>query len=187
MVNLENVNLMDLQTKYMKEDLTTQALCAALTPQLQQLAVEVGLCLIYSRVAQMNDAVLDELAWSLHIDWYDSSAGLETKRRMIKDAIKIHRYRGTPYAVEQLIEAYFGDGYVQEWFEYGGSPYMFKVVTSNPSVTGDQATQFIKVLNSVKNARSHLEEIIISLTGEMQEYFAGVVQTGDRLQIEQVV
>lgn len=186
-MDLENVDLLSLQTGQMKEDPTTVALCAVLTPQLQQLAEDVNLCLIYSRVNQLDDAILDELAWQFHVDWYDSSAPLETKRRLIKDAIMIHRYRGTPYAVEQLIEAYFGDGYVQEWFEYGGDPYMFKVVTSNPSVTGDQAAQFIKVLNSVKNTRSHLEEIIISLTGEMQEYFAVIVHTGDQLTLEQVV
>jgi phage tail P2-like protein len=186
-LELKDVNLLDLQTSYMKQDITTQALCAALTPQFQQLADEVKACLIYSRVDQLDNAALDELAWSLHIDWYDSSVPLETKRRLVKDAIKIHRCRGTPYAVEQLIEAYFGDGYIQEWFEYGGAPYMFKVITTNSSVTGDLAAQFTKVLDSVKNIRSHLEEIIISLTGEMETYFAGVMHTGDYLTLEQVV
>lgn len=187
MITLENVSLLDLQTGYMKDDPTTKALCLAITPQFRQLADEVKACLIYSRVDQLNDTALDELAWQMHIDWYDAGAELNVKRQLVKDAIMIHRYRGTPYAVEQLVEAYFGDGYVQEWFEYGGDPYMFKVVTSNPSVTGDQAAQFLKVLNSVKNARSHLEEIIISLTGEMQECFADVVHTGDYLTLEQVV
>jgi len=187
MMDLKNVDLIKLQTSYMKNDPTTQALCAALIPQFQQLADEVKACLIYSRVNELDDIALDELAWQMHIDWYDSTAGLETKRQLVKDAITIHRYRGTPYAVEQLISVYFGDGYVQEWFEYGGEPYMFKVITANTSVTGDQAAQFAKVLNSVKNVRSHLEEIIISLTGEMQTYFAGVMHTGDKLTLKQVV
>ena len=187
MLEIKDVNLLDLQTAYMKQDPTTIALCAALTPQFQQLANEVKLCLIYSRVSELDGVTLDELAGQMHVDWYDSSVEINIKRQLVKDAIKIHRYRGTPYAVEQLIGSYFGDGYVQEWFEYGGEPYMFKVITSNVSVTGDQAEQFTKVLNSVKNVRSHLEEIVISLTGEMQTYFAGILQTGDYLTLEQVV
>ncbi len=43
----------------------------------------------------------------------------------------VHTFRGTPYAVEQVIQTYFGDGEVSEWFEYGGQPGMFKVVTTN--------------------------------------------------------
>lgn len=184
MLNLKDVDLLSLQTTHMKKDPTTQALCAALTPQFQQLAEEVKLCLIYSRVAELDHVALDELAWQMHIDWYDKTLDINKKRQLVKKASEVHRYRGTPYAVEEVIKTYFGDGYIQEWFEYGGEPYMFKVITSNPSVTGEQAQQFINVLNSVKNIRSHLEEIIIALSGEMHLYSAGVVHFADFITIK---
>lgn len=186
-MDLTNVDLLGLQTSNMKNDPTTIALCAALTPQFQQLATETRLCLIYARVAELDAPALDELAWQMHIDWYDATADVTIKRQLIKSAIKVHQLRATPAAVEEVIQTYFGDGYVQEWFDYGGLPYMFKVITSNPAVTAELANQFVMALNSVKNMRSHLEEILIALSGEMDLYLGGVVHTGDFLEIRQVV
>lgn len=186
-MNLSNVDLLSLQSSYMKNDPTTIALCQILNPYFQQLAEESKLCLIYARIGELDSDALDELALEFHVDWYDSGSELAIKRQLVKDAIIVHMYRGTPYAVEQVIQTYFGDGYVQEWFEYSGLPYMFKVVTSNPSVTAEQADQFIKVLNSVKNTRSHLQEIIIALSGQMDLYLAAVVHIGDFIEVRQVV
>ncbi|EGW39154.1 phage tail protein I [Desulfosporosinus sp. OT] len=186
-MDLSNVDLLSLQSPYMQKDPTTIALCKALNPQLQQLAAETKLCLIYPRIGELDEPILDELAWQFHVDWYDATADITVKRQLIKTAIIVHMYRGTPYAVEQVIQMYFGDGYVEEWFDYGGQPGMFKVVTSNPTVTAELANQFIKVLNSAKRKSAHLEEILIALDGEFDMYLAGVVHTGDYIQLGQVV
>ena len=186
-VTLSTINLIDLQTSFMKQDITTQGLCSTLNPKFQELSDEVRQALIFSRVGELDDVALDELAWQMHVDFYDATAEIEIKRQLVKNALIIHKTKGTPFAVEKLIQTIFGDGYVQEWFEYGGEPYMFKVITNNPSVTGEDASKFIKILDSVKNIRSHLEEIMIALSGEMNLYIACVVHTGDNLEIRQVV
>jgi len=187
MITLKNVDLLSLQTTHMKQDPTTRAICKALTPQFRQLADEVKACMILVRVRELDSVALDELAWQLHVDWYDANASLEIKRQVIKNALKVHRYRGTPYAIEQVIQDYFGDGYVEEWFEYGGDPYHFRVVTSNPSVTGELTNQFAMAVEKVKNIRSRLEQVIISMSAEMQIYFGNVLHTGDNIIVEQVV
>jgi len=186
-MDLKNINLLDLQSTYMKQDNTTIALCEALNPQFKQLADEVKACLILSRVNELDNAAIDELAWQLHIDWYDANVDLETKKKIVKTSLVVHKYRGTPFAIEEIIRTYFGDGIIEEWFEYGGDPYTFRVITSNSSVTADLATEFTMAVNSVKNIRSHLEQIIIALSGEINFYLAGVVHTGDNYTIEQVV
>lgn len=187
MQDLKNVDLLKLQTKHMQQDPTTQAMCAALSPQFRQVAEEVKNCLIVPRVDELPEEILDALAYELHVDWYDATASIDVKRNLIKNSDKVHMYLGTPYAVEQVVQDYFGDGYVEEWFEYNGQPYHFRVVTSNPSVTGEQANQFAKAVEKVKNLRSRLEQVIISMTGEMQLYFSNVLQTGDYMEIRQVV
>lgn len=185
-MNLENIDLLSLQTSYMKQDPTTIAFCAALNPKFKQLADEVKYCLIYSRINDLDDAALDELAWEMHVDWYDANVDIEIKKQLIKNSIKVHRYRGTPQAVEDLIKTYFGDGYVKEWFDYSGQPFMFKVYTSNPAVTAELANRFTMVLNSVKRKSAQLEEIIITLSGNMDVYYGSIVHTGDFLTIRQV-
>lgn len=187
MVNLKNVDLLNLQTSYMKQDATTNALCSALTPQFRQLADETKACLIFSRIDNLDNVALDELAWQMHVDWYDANADITIKRQIIKKALKVHRHRGTPYAVEQVIQDYFGDGKIEEWFEYGGEPYYFRVITSNKSITGEQADQFIKAVDKVKNLRSVLEQVIISMSADMDIYFGATIHIGDLYSIEQVV
>jgi len=186
-MELSNVDLLSLQSGYMQKDTTTIALCKALTPQFQQLATETKLCLIYARIDDLDEPVIDELAWQMHVDWYDAAADISIKRQLIKTSIIVHMYRGTPYAVEQVIMTHFGDGHVEEWFDYGGEPGMFKVVTANASVTAELAAQFTRILNSAKRASAHLEEIIITLSGEMDVYLGTIVHTGDFIEVRQVV
>lgn len=187
MTDIYSIRFEDILPESLKSDPLVKALAESITPELQAVSGEIIQCILMSRIDYLAEDVVDLLAWQMHIDWYDSAADITIKRQLVKSAYRIHRHRGTPAAVEEVIQIYFGDGYVQEWFEYGGDPYRFKVVTSNPSVTAELANQFISVLNSAKNTRSHLETILIALSGEMNLYFAGIVHTGDFLEIRQVV
>jgi phage tail P2-like protein len=187
MKSLKDIDLLNLQTANMKEDSTTKAICAALNSKYRQMGSDINKCLIYSRIDDLNESLLDELAFEMKIDWYDATANIEIKRQLIRTAPDIKAHLGTPYAVEKVIEIYFGDGYTQDWFEYGGEPGMFKVLTNNSSVTGDKAELFTKVLEKVKRKSAHLEAIIIALSGDMNMYYAGVVHTGDFIEIRQVV
>jgi phage tail P2-like protein len=187
MHDLKNIDLLKLQTKHMQQDPTTQAMCATLTPQLRQVADEVKNCLIIPRVDELPEEILDELAYELHVDWYDATASIDVKRNLIKNSDKVHMYLGTPYAVEQVVQDYFGDGYVEEWFEYGGQPYYFRVVTSNSAVTGELANQFTQAVEKVKRKSTILEQVIVSMSAEMLEYWGMAVQTGDYIEIRQVI
>jgi phage tail P2-like protein len=184
---LNNVELLSLQTGYMQQDSFTKAMCYALTPRFLEVAGEVKTCLIIPNVDYLQEAVLDELAWELHVDWYDAAAPIEVKRNLIKNSDKVHMTLGTPYSVEQVVYDYFGDGNMEEWFEYGGEPYHFRIVTSNPSVTSDMANQFVKAINAVKRGSTILDEVIVDMSAELQLYFANVFHTGDVITIEQVV
>ena len=186
-MDINNIDLLALQTKVMQSDPTTIGLCAALTPQLNMVSNQIDSILIYSNIDELSHEVLDILAWQFRVDWYVSNADIDTKRRLIKNAFKVHKSKGTAYAVEQVVQDMFGDGEVQEWYEYGGQPYHFKVITTNPSVTAELANQFNMVVNAVKRRSTILEQIIISLSAELNIYYAGVVHTGDNLTIRQVV
>lgn len=186
-MELNNVDLLALQSRTMQEDTTTKGLCAALTPQLNLISNETDAILIYSKIEELSSEVLDILAWQFKVDWYIATADIETKRRLIKSAFKVHKTKGTAYAIEQVVQDMFGDGYVTEWFEYGGEPYNFKVITTNPSVTAELANQSNMAVNAVKRKSTVLEQIIVSLSGELNLYFAGVVHEGDISIIRQVV
>lgn len=186
-MDLKNVDLLAMQTGFMQQDPTTRGMCAALTPQFQQIANETKKCLILANIDEQSEEVLDALAVDLHIDWYDPTASIEIKRALVKSSDKVHMYLGTPYAAEQLMEDYFGDGVEEEWYEYGGTPGHYRVITTNPTVTGELATQFMNTLAKVGRKSARLDQIIISMSAELPEYYGFALQTGDFITIEQVV
>ncbi len=170
-MDLSNVNLLQLQSLYMQQDPTTKGLCAAFNAQLLRVSNEVKSCLIYAGVDALNNALLDELAYSMHVDWYDPKASIDTKRTLIKKSIRVHRYRGTPYALEEVIKDYFQDAEIKEWFEYGGDPYTFRVAIRSGVVNSELLERFTMAVNAVKNVRSHMDLVIIFNThGDLAQF-----------------
>ena len=121
-------------------------------------------------VAVANDGPLDEMAWELNIQWYDSTAPIAAKRAVIRNSDRVYAKLGTPYAVEQIVADYFGTGEVREWYQYGGQPHHFKVLSDNPSLVNSNLDLFLKLLRTVKRRSSWLDAILICLTGEMFLY-----------------
>lgn len=180
MMTLENVSLLSLQTSYMRQDPTTVALCAALDEQFRQLGEDVKRVLIYARIWELDDALLDELAWSMHVDGYDAKAGIEEKRRMMKSSLRIHRYKGTVYAVEQVVADVFGeDAEVLEWFDYEGKPYHFKVnvYCKEHGASAADILRAERLILASKNLRSVLERIVLILfsKGTLQVNSAAII------------
>ena len=121
----------------------------------------------------MTEAELDDLAWELNIPWYETNASIAIKREVIKSSDQVHMRLGTKWAVENVIRTYFGNGFVTEWWEYGGEPGHFQVNSSNPSLNNERFNEFLHLLSKVKRASAKLDSVVISLSGELQLY-AGV-------------
>lgn len=115
---------------------------------------------VYAEIDTMPEYALDLLAVELDTQYYDTDLDIESKRRLIKGTLVWYMGAGTPSAVEELVTAVFGEGEVSEWYEYGGEPYYFKILT-NAFLTPDLNEMFAKMIKRVKNARSHLEAIEI--------------------------
>jgi len=186
-MRIRDVDVLALQTKFMQQDVDVQGFSAALTPQFRKLAEEARKVAIYSRINDLPEEVLDVLAWQFSVDWYDPDADLPTKRNAIKEAIEIHRIKGTPAAVQRVVEIYFGDGEVEEWFQYGGQPGYFRVKTSNQEATNEKAALFAKAVNAVKRLSAHLEAVILITSDDLNLYIGGVLHMVEKMTVKQVI
>lgn len=146
------------------------AIAQVIAEQLRKTAGLIKCVLIYSRIDELDEDLVDVLAYDLHVDWYDPDASLEIKRELVKNSIKVHIRLGTPWAVMNVINEYFGYGEMREWWEYGGEPHHFKILSTNPRITSDELDRFMNILNIVKRASSWLDDILITLTGESHVY-----------------
>ncbi len=173
--DIYNVALIELLPPNLRSNVDIIAASQAIDNEFKSLALHIKNCYIYGDIDNVNETILDLLAWEFHTDFYDTSLPEETKREIIKNSLLWHRTKGTPSTIEELITTIFGDGKVQEWFEYGGQPYHFKVITNNSSATTDQVKEFTRAVESVKNLRSKLEVVEVTATDEMNIYFGNAV------------
>lgn len=187
MTNIREVRLIDILPPNIAQDSKVRVAAEALDRELQAITAAIDQCLLLSRIEELVEPAIGLLAWQFHVDFNDAGLPIEQKRVLVKNALFWHRHKGTPAVVEELITALFDEGKVVEWWEYGGEPYKFKIVTHNVAVTNERALEFIRALESVKNARSWLEKVEITLTDDIPLYLAGVVYTGDRVELRQVV
>ena len=116
--------------------------------------------LILPRIDEITDEnLLDLIAWQLHIEGYELATTIEQKISMIKNAFLLHKYKGTPYAIKQVFASLGITAELQEWFQYGGNPYMFKILLD--TVISDEETyiKLVNLINEYKNIRSWLDSI----------------------------
>lgn len=142
-------------------DETIQALGALAAETLARRPEEIRRLLIYPNIDNLDEELLDILAYDFKVDWWDGDYSLEEKRRTLKDSWRVHRMLGTKAAVETAISAIYPNSAVKEWFEYGGRPYYFKLEINATGSNGDLDKQrrVLQRLNYYKNLRSHLDSV----------------------------
>lgn len=166
-MKLSNLDFIRLLPQFMRDDTAVQGLAAGLNEIIPSLSASVEKLSTWDHINDLSEDELDELAWELNILWYDFNATIAVKRDLVLNSDKVWQYIGTKWAVENVIKTYFGNGYIEEWFEYGGEPGRFRVYSSNPSLNADRLSEFLNTLEKVKRASAKLDAIFIALAGEM--------------------
>lgn len=130
-------------------------------------------------VDQVNASALPQLAeqFSLVGDGWELAESDEARRALIKSAIELHRFKGTPWAVREvfrrlgfgeveLIEhigqlSYDGRRSYNGWMVHGdeASWAVYRVVLQERAITNDQATRLRALLDAVAPARCHLASL----------------------------
>ena len=166
-MRLETADILALVPEFMRDDETVRALSAFVNKQIREISRKIKTERVWDQIDQMDDAQLDELAYELDVDWYNSSLPIENKRAIIKVSDMIHSRRGTKWAVEQLISTYFTTGFVSEWHEEGyvnPKPFHFTIYTSSRNVTDQLMQEFQTLAKVAMSARSRMDGVNFSDT-----------------------
>ncbi|QBH95780.1 phage tail protein I [Limnobaculum zhutongyuii] len=139
--------------------------------------LELEVVLVYL-IDLVNSAVFPFLAeqFSLLGDGWELVESDDAKRSLIKGAIELHRYKGTPWAVREVIRR-FGFGEVElieniyDWTLDGsvlldgshvlgdGSAWARYRIILKEAITNDQADNLRKAIIAFTPARSYLESL----------------------------
>lgn len=169
-MRLKDADIVKLLPAWMQEDRSVQAIASGCNAVTKAIDARLRLLSRWNQIDQLSESELDAMAWDLNILWYDSTAPIETKRAVIRNSDRVYAKLGTKYAVEQITTDYFGTGEVREWYEYGGKPYHFKVLSDNPKLVNQNLDFFLSMLGIVKRRSAWLDAILICLTGDMPLY-----------------
>ena len=162
-MKLSELEFIRLLPQFMRDDGAVKGLATGMDLIIPQLSQSIEYLTTWDQIDNLSEAELDDLAWELNILWYELDADIEIKRDVIKNSDRVYQHLGTKWAVENVVNSYFGNGYVKEWFEYDGQPGRFRVYTSNPDVTGIKLQSFLNLLQKVKRASAKLEAVYLEL------------------------
>lgn len=168
MREIELVTLKELLPSLIASDPAVLAAAEAIDAELRKATLSIAGVSLIPRIREIaNSAIIDLLAWQFHCDFYDPAYSLEKRRSLVAKSIDWHTRKGTPSAVEEVVTAAFSDGQIEEWFDWGGEPYWFRVTTEDPLEDEQAITDLIEAIWSVKNTRSWLDGIytLMQLTG----------------------
>lgn len=155
--------MMDSFPLALQKDPKMVALAHSIANVLEQRLDEINLGQIYTRIDQLPEDLLDILAKDFAVDWYDKSYTLEEKRKTIKGSWYVHRHRGTKAAVEVAIAALYPNPVIEEWFDYDGSPYHFRLRIPVNYIDTAKHEQIFRKIICYKNLRSHLDVVIYEI------------------------
>ena len=161
------------------EDGRMYALAIAITEALAVRLDEIELEKIYTRIDRLPEDLLDILAADFAVDWWDKNWPLDRKRQSLKDSWRIHRILGTPEAMNLAVQAAFGAGRVEEWFDYSGKPHHFRIAGLTPDKALSGYSSFLRLLGIVKRESAFLDAVMAQETGMMSLRF-GVAIHADK-------
>lgn len=127
MTSLRDSQIIDILPDILKYRPDVQAVSYAIRMQIARIYDLSQRCRMLADVDALGEDVLDLLAIELQSIYYDTSLPIDKKRDIIRSTLRWHWYGGTKASVEDYIRTIFGGGDVTEWYEYGGSPYTFKI------------------------------------------------------------
>lgn len=117
---------------------------------------------VYASIDLLDEEAVDLLAVELRAKYYGEWLTLEEKKEIVKKTILWHYRAGTLYAVQELVDFVFQDAEVEEWFQYGGGRFLFRIMVQviSQDITLEKFLKFLQSVYEVKNTRSHLEAVI---------------------------
>ncbi|WP_193774564.1 phage tail protein I [Vallitalea guaymasensis] len=164
-----DIDLTRMLPPSLQQDDNMLALANIIGKELQKNYELANQSIIYARIDDLEEKVLDILAYDLHIDWYDYSYPIEAKRALIKDSVKVHKKLGTKFAVETALGNLHPNSYVEEWFEYAGEPLSFRIILDTThSRVGAGYSEIEKAVNAYKRKSAHMDNVIYQCNGKVQ-------------------
>ncbi len=136
------------------------ALAYAYDNQKKKILEHIKKVFIWADLENVDDDKLDFLAVENRVLFYDTRLAPDVKRNLIRNYLYWYIKLGTRQAMDEMASILYPaeENKIEEWHEYAGEPYHFRVYTTLPLME-DCYADFRLFIQKVKNARSRLDQI----------------------------
>lgn len=181
MTNRTDVKLVEILPENISRDKNAYNMAESVQPQLDDINASIPFIELYSRIDELPEPTLRMLALEnqLYKDEWDLATTIEEKRELVKQSFDLNMRRGTRWSVERILELVTGVTGVEEWFEYGGSPYNFRITLdiNEGDISSAQILQAERLVQRYKPLRSPLEALEVQTKAETVTGYVGAANT----------
>ena len=178
MIDYKQISLIDTIPSNLLKDEKVQKLAEIIEKQNLKFA-NVAEKLNYNNLYNLPEEVIDHLLWEKNIGYKEGlmlAKTIEDKIALLESAIYLHRLKGTPAALEEVFNKLNKKAHIQEWFEYDGDPYHFRIDVNILNGMTEEEIQLMDILiDTFKNTRSELESITFNVPIDNNAIEASVI------------
>ncbi|MGG7200772.1 phage tail protein [Clostridium butyricum] len=171
MISIYDSSITDVLPTYLKSSSEVQAISYAVSNQINKIKEKIKVIQLFNSIDILSEDVLDILAVELRTRCYNEEYPRDIKIKLVKNSLNWYLYSGTPAELEELCKVLYGGATVEEWFDYEGNPYHFRIgvdVTEtrlNVDIDGIKRT-----IERYKRASTRLAEIILQCSVNCSVY-----------------
>lgn len=165
MIDIRSASLLDFVPESIASDPEIIALSLAIDPELRDIGAAIIEATILPRIAQLDDPILNELAWAFDLNslqiW--DSATTEGKRALLVNIFAIRKKSGTRFAVRRVFDLMSVTGIVVEWWEESAPAhtYRLRLFVDEVGITLSQILQISELTYRFARAAEKLSEFAI--------------------------
>ena len=167
------------------EDITLKSIDTVYAKKVDQLNDEIQVISTLAQPKMVDESFLPYLAHTYQVAFWSNELTTDEKRAIIDSSISLSRKKGTLFALKDVLKRLNIDIKLQEWFEYNGLPYHFKIdvdFISRPA--GKEELRLIEEFIEIyKNEKSVLELISVKLKSDLNEKVASVAIVGENIEV----
>lgn len=172
MSNVSFDSIMRSFPESLSRDPNMLALAQAIAPELVSLFNECDLIKIYTRIDQLPEHLLDQIATDFDVKWYLFDGSINAKRSQIRTLFASYRSLGTKQAIIDALSGLYDSIAISEWFEYGGRPGYFRLdLVTKAEFDFERVLELVEI---VKRVSAKMEGLDME-TDERMGYFVGIV------------
>lgn len=134
---------------------------------------EIEKLAIYKNLDKQSNETLSELAYQYSIDNWQEALPHQVKLNLIKNAYWAHAKKGTKIAIVENLKKLNYPVTVQEWFEYNGKPFTFKLIANHLNSDCNWIDNLIEIVDKYKNCRSIVDTVDLEINREISKYKMG--------------